>query len=144
MDSEQMEKRLQVVEATLQIINLHNEYVFFLNQRLWRNMADCFTANAFADIHQKRQGREEIYRLFTDVISKLNAGGSRDVHFAVQPVIEVAGATAKGHWLMYIFISDAASGNAQRWIPGRYDAEYAVEDGKWKFKSLIYTFPWPR
>jgi hypothetical protein len=144
MDPEQMEKRLHIVEATLKIINLHNEYVFYLNQKLWRNIADCFTTNAFADIHQKRQGREEIYQLFTDVISRLNASGSRDVHFAVQPVIEVDGTKARGHWLMYIFISDAASGSAKRWIPGRYDAEYALEDGNWKFSSLIYTFPWPQ
>jgi hypothetical protein len=143
MNLEEMEKRLLASEATLEIINMHNEYVFQLNQRQWRKMADCFTADATADIHEKRQGRENIYQLFTDVISKKNASGSRDVHFAVQPVIAVKGDIARGHWLMYIFISDAASGSARRWISGRYDAEYAKEDAKWKFKALNYTFPWP-
>ncbi len=126
----------------MQIMNLHNDYVFYLNKRQWREMADCFTEDATAQIHEKRQGREEIYRLFTDVIAKLNAGKARDVHFAVQPVIEVDGDKAKGHWLMYIFISDL-DGTARRWIPGRYDSEYTRVDGQWKFSSLIYTSPWP-
>jgi hypothetical protein len=142
MTLEEMEKRLKAVEATQQIINLHNDYLFCLNNRQWREMADCFTENATATIHEPRHGREDIYRLFTDVISKLNAGKSRDAHFAVQPVIEVDGDRAKGHWLIYIFIADE-EGNAKRWIPGRYDCEYAKEDGRWKFSVLNYTSPWP-
>jgi hypothetical protein len=144
MNLEQIETRLRTVESTLEILNLHNEYLFYLNKRQWRDMADCFTEDATADIHEKRTGRNEIYKLFTDVIAKLNAGKSRDAHFAVQPVIEVDGEKAKGHWLIYIFISDAKTGNALRWIPGRYDCEYANVDGKWKFESLTYTSPWPR
>jgi len=143
MDLDQIERRLRAVEATQEILNLHNEYLFYLNQKQWRAMADCFTEDAAADIHQKRKGREDIFRLFTDVIAKLNAGKSRDVHFAVQPVIQVDGDQAKGHWLIYIFISDAETGNARRWIPGRYDCEYARVEGKWKFSSLTYSSPWP-
>ena len=59
------------------------------------------------------------------------------------PVIQVDGEQAKGHWLMYIFISEAGTGNAKRWISGRYDCEYMKMDGRWKFKTLIYTAPWP-
>ena len=142
MNLEQVEKRLNAVEATQEIINLHDEYLFHLNKSQWREMADCFTKDAIADIHEKRQGKEEIYQLFTDVIAKLNAGKSRDIHFAVQPVIEVDGDKARGHWLIYIFISDE-NGNPKRLIPGRYDCEYAKVDGKWKFSSLTYTSPWP-
>jgi ketosteroid isomerase-like protein len=144
MNLEEIEKKLMDVEATQKIINLHNEYLFYLNNRQWRDTTDCFTKDAVADIHEKRKGREEIYKLFTDVIAKLNTGKSRDVHFAVQPVIEVEGDKARGHWLIYIFISDAKSGNAKRWIPGRYDCEYTKENTKWKFSSLTYTSPWPR
>lgn len=143
MTIEQIEARLKAVEATQAIINLHNEYLFYLNNRQWREMADCFMEDAAVIIHEPRNGREEIYKLFTDVIAKLNAGKARDAHFAVQPVIEVDGEKAKGHWLIYIFISDAETGEAKRWIPGRYDCEYAKENGRWKFSVLNYTSPWP-
>jgi hypothetical protein len=142
MDLEQITKRLNDVESTLQILNLHNEYVFHLNTRRWREMADCFSQDATADIHEKRTGKEEIYRLFTEVIANLNTGKGRDAHFAVQPVIEVDGDKAKGHWLMYIFISNE-KGGAERWITGRYDCEYARIEGKWKFSYLKYTSHWP-
>ena len=36
MDLDQIERRLRAVEATQEIINLHNEYLFHLNQKQWR------------------------------------------------------------------------------------------------------------
>ncbi len=142
MNLEQIESRLNDVEATLQILNLHNEYVLYLNNRQWREMADCFAHNATAYIHEERTGKEEIYRLFTEVIAKLNEGKRRDAHFAVQPVLAVDGEKASGHWLMYIFIPND-EGGVERYLAGRYDCEYAKVEGKWKFSLLTYTSPWP-
>ena len=143
MTLEEMEKRLKAIEDVEAIKNLHNEYLFYLNNSQWQEMADCFTENATANIHELHKGRKEILKFFTEVIAKLNAGKGRDAHFAVQPVITVDGVKAKGHWLIYIFIADPATGNALRWIPGRYDCEYVKEGGHWKFSSLTYTSPWP-
>ena len=142
MDPVQLEKRLEALEAAQDIINMHNDYLFYLNERRWRDMADCFTEDAVADIHEKIQGREKIYEHFANVISKLNTGERQDLHFAVQPVIKADGDKATGHWLMYIFVPDE-KGNALRWIPGRYDCEYAKVAGQWKFSSMKYTVPWP-
>jgi len=141
--SGEMEKRLKALEDLEEIRNLHNEYIFFLNNRQWDDMADSFTSDAFADIHGQCKGREEIRKALKERIAKLNSGKGRDSHFAVQPVISINGDRATGHWLMYIFIADAVTGNAGRWIQNRHDCEYAREDGRWKFKSLVLTFPWP-
>jgi hypothetical protein len=143
MALEEIEKRLKVIEDTEAIKRMHNEYLFYLNNCQWEDMSNCFTENATAHIHQPCRGKKEILNLFTEVIAKLNAGKHRDAHFAVQPVIEVNGDKAKGHWLIYIFISDPATGNALKWIAGRYDCEYTREKDGWKFSSLIYTSPWP-
>jgi hypothetical protein len=67
----------------------------------------------------------------------------RDAHFAVEPVIEVDGDKAQGHWLVYILISDPETGAASRWIGGRHDCEYLKVNGEWKFSSLTFTNPWP-
>ena len=143
MSMEDIEKRLQAIEDAGAIKNMHNDYLFALNNRQWRDMAECFTEDATADIHEKVHGKKAILKLFTDVIAKKNAGKGRDAHFAVQPVVEVDGDRAKSHWLIYIFIADPVTGHAQRWVQGRYDCEYVKLGGKWKFSVLKYTSPWP-
>jgi hypothetical protein len=143
MTLKEIEKRLKAMEDIETIKRLHNEYLFYLNNSQWQEMADCFTENATANIHELHKGRGEILKFFTEVIAKLNAGKGRDAHFAVQPVITVDGNRAQGHWLIYIFIADPTTGNALRWIQGRYDCEYVKEYGNWKFSSLTYTSPWP-
>ena len=143
MSSEDIAKRLQVLEDIEAIKQMHNEYLFYLNNEQWQEMADCFTEDATANIHEIHHGKKEILKLFTEVIAKLNKGKIRDAHFAVQPVIVVEGDRAKGHWLIYILIADPETGNALRWVPGRYDCEYVKEEGEWKFSHLTYTSPWP-
>jgi hypothetical protein len=59
------------------------------------------------------------------------------------PVITVDGDHAKGHWMLYIFIADPATGVVSRFLQGRYDCEYTRENGKWKFSKLVWTNPWP-
>ncbi|MFH1647956.1 MAG: nuclear transport factor 2 family protein [Chloroflexota bacterium] len=143
MTLEEMEKRLKAIEDAEAIKNMHNDYLFYLNNRQWPEMAECFTEDATVNIHDLVRGKKAILKLFTDVIARKNAGKGRDAHFAVQPVVEVDGDKAKSHWLIYIFIADPATGNAQRFIQGRYDCEYARVDGRWKFSALTYTSPWP-
>jgi len=143
MTPEDMEKRLRAIEDAEAIKNMHNDYLFDLNGQQWHEMERYFTEDATVDIHEKVIGKKAILKFFTEVIAKMNAGKGRDAHFAVQPVVEVDGDRAKSHWLIYIFISDAVTGKADRWIQGRYDCEYAKEDGKWKFSALKYTSPWP-
>jgi ketosteroid isomerase-like protein len=143
MNLAEMEKRLKTLEDIEAIRQMHNEYLFCLNNCQWGAMADYFTADASVSIHEKRRGRKEIMKLFTDVISKLNTGNFRDAHFAVQPVIQVDGEKAKSHWLIYVFVHDPATGLARKLVCGRYDCEYAREKDGWKFTSMIYTAPWP-
>jgi ketosteroid isomerase-like protein len=143
MMMKELEDRIRTLEDLEAIKAFHREYIFFLNNRQWDDMAECFTEDASADIHGACSGKEEIRKLFTDRISKLNTGKGRDAHFAVEPVIRVTGDKAEGHWLIYILISDPDTGAASRWIQNRYDCTYAKESGKWKFSSVVLTSPWP-
>jgi ketosteroid isomerase-like protein len=139
----ELEKRLQTMEDMEAIRSFHNDYIFYLNSHQWDAMADCFTEDAYALIHEPCHGKEAIHRHFTERIAKLNTVNTRNVHFATQPVIIVDGQKAKSHWQIYIMISDQATGSPLKWIPGRYDCEYAKINGQWKFSSMIYTSPWP-
>jgi hypothetical protein len=143
MRMEELEDRIRTLEDLEAIKAFHREDVFFLNNRQWDDMAECFTEDASADIHSVCSGKEEIRKLFKERISKLNVGKGRDAHFAVEPVIRVTGDKAEGHWLIYILISDPDTGAASRWIQNRYDCKYAKIEGKWKFSSVVLTSPWP-
>jgi ketosteroid isomerase-like protein len=144
MKIDELEKRLRTLEDIEEIKSLHREYIYYLLNSQWKEMADCFTEDAMTNIwrHGPRYGKTEIMKFFSTTIAGMNSGKGRDAHFAIEPVISINGDKAKGHWMMYIFIADNNSGVA-RYSQGRYDAEYIRDGGKWKFKSLIYTRPWP-
>jgi hypothetical protein len=145
MTFEEMEKRIRILEDIEAIKSLQNEYIFYLLNSQWGEMADFFAENAYVNIwrHGKRRGRKEINELFTEHISKVNAGKGRDAHFTVMPVINLDGDHAKGHWMLYIFVADPKTGVVSRFLQGRYDCEYTRENGKWRFSQLVWTNPWP-
>ncbi|MBN2239137.1 MAG: nuclear transport factor 2 family protein [Dehalococcoidales bacterium] len=146
MSLEELEKRLAYLEDQLAIRDLHHEYLFQLNNKQWDDIIETFTEDGWAHIghHGKWEGKDQVTKLFKERISQMNAGREiRDAHNAIDPVIEINGNKAKGHWLMYIFISNPDT-NETKITQGRHDCEYEKIDGKWKFKSVKYTRPWPR
>lgn len=145
MKLEEMEKRLRTMEEIEAIKNLQNEYLFYVLNRQWTEIPDFFTDDAFIIVgkYGTCHGKKEIKKFFMEVVSKANAGKDRDTHFAVMPVITVDGDRASGHWMLYIFIADPATGGVSSFNQGRYDCEYLKRDGKWKFSKLIWTNPWP-
>lgn len=146
MNLEEMEKRLRRLEDVEAIKALHRDYIFGLNNRQWHEMAGCFTDDAKALIfrHPLCEGKEQISRLFTDTMSRVNTGKGRDAHFATMPVVSVEGDRARGHWLLYILIADPETGNAWKWTQGRYECEYRRVQDQWKFSKLVWVNPWPR
>ncbi len=145
MTLEELEKRVAYLEDHLAIRDLHHEYLFQLNNKQWDDIIDTFTEDGSANIghHGLREGKAEVAKLFKERISQMNVGREiRDSHNAIDPVIEIDGDKAKGHWLMYIFISNPDTGEC-RITQGRHDCEYEKIDEKWMFKSVKYTRPWP-
>ena len=96
------------------------------------------TIGALLSEHEK-SGKEAVTRFFKEVIHK-NVSGSKEGHFTGQPVISVDGDRAKGHWMFYRFVPGPSP---TRWVQGRYDCEYVKVNGKWKFRFLKLTRPWP-
>lgn len=139
------EKRLKRLEDTQEIKDLHREYVYWVNNCEWDKVIDCFTEDCSVNIGSwgLRRGKGSLPKLFKEDIAHNNKGKGRDGHFAIMPVITVDGDRAKGHWLMYIMISDPETGKALRWAIGRHDTEYAKVDGNWKIHTIIWTNPWP-
>jgi ketosteroid isomerase-like protein len=138
MSLEEMEKRVGVLEDIEAIKKMHREYVYALASQQWDDMLDCFADDGVADIwnHGPRKGKKEIENLFKSFEGKILPTHG---HLVTQPVINVDGEKAEGHWILYLFLP----GPEVEWFQGRYDCNYVKIDGKWKFSYLKYTRPWP-
>ena len=138
MTLEELEKRIRVLEDMEEIRKLHREYVYFLANRQWNDLVDCFREDALYDIsdHGLRKGKKEIEDIVKNEFDKLIK--PTHGHFSTQPVISVDGDKANGHWILYLFFPEPEVS----WVQGRYDCEYVKVDGKWKFSSMKFR-RWP-
>jgi hypothetical protein len=136
---EDLEKQLSVLQDIEAIKTLHREYVYGLIMHRWEEMGECFTDSASATIAEipTRHGKNEIISLLKEIIGPHLAWDL--AHWVTQPVITVRGDTASGHWLLYLL----TPGPPVNWKQARYDCEYVKEDGRWKFKELVFRSPWP-
>jgi hypothetical protein len=138
MNLKEMEKTITRLDDIEQIKVLQNKYLYWLVDREWDKIIDCFTEDASVDIgkHGLHKGKAEFTRLFKEKINKMNVGTERNGHFVIQPIIEVDGDTATGQWQIYVMVLDPALGNAGRWIYGNYNCRYQKINGQWKFTFL--------
>ena len=146
MTQRELEKRIKILEDAKAIEDLQNQYIYWLINRQWDEVIDCFTEDATANVynHGLRKGKADITNMFKEEMSKVNWGKGRDGHFLVQPIVSVNNGQAEAQWLLFILVSDPVTGKAQQWLCGRYENKYIKVDGKWKISALKWTYPWPR
>ncbi len=135
---ERLKRKVRALEDLEEIKKLHHNYIYWMCNKQWDKMIECFTADATADIAGNQfKNKEEIYSFFQNVLEKnihLNDG-----HIVAQPVVTVNGNQASGYWILYLFFSEPS----MRWMQGRQEVEYVKTGGKWKFKKMKFLLPWP-
>jgi hypothetical protein len=146
----ELQKRIQALEDIEEIKSMHRQYLFWLaTHENWEEMIDCFTEDAIVDIriYGPRFGKAEVTRLFRSIISEARVMPKSPLggHFLMQPVINLYEDRATGHWLLDRVFDDVTTpeGPTLKMMRGRYDCEYKKENGKWKFRYLKWTMPWP-
>ena len=144
-----LEKRLQAMEDAEEIRKLHTEYIYYLSNWEFDKMADCFAEDAVEEginPGQSHRGKAELKKLFEAMAAKPPQRGG---HLLIQPVIDVNGTTAEGHWTMFRlnYWFAGPSGQVIKMfgpeVQRRYDCEYVKENGAWKFSRMKFTAPWP-
>jgi hypothetical protein len=81
------------------------------------------------------EGRQAIHDFFRD-LARDKIGFA--MHLFMNPLIEVAGDTAKGHWYLLCPLT-LHEGNQATWCAGRYFEEYVKLDGEWRYKLLRFA-----
>jgi hypothetical protein len=137
--TEELEKRIRVLEDIEAIKQLHTDYVYMLCDLQWDRMLDCFAEGATMELLDQgvAKGKKEIGAVFRNVLAERVT--RQDGHFVGQPIINVNGDKAEGHWILYLFFAEPEV----RWLQGRQDCRYVRVDGEWKFSKVKFTAPWP-
>jgi ketosteroid isomerase-like protein len=139
--SKTIEERLRVLEDREEIIKLKARYVNY-NDGGWNGpthahpdeVADMFVEDGIWDgspMAGYARGREQIRELFRNF-----AAMPFIVHYVSNPLIEVDGDTASGHW--HALVTATLPDKSAIWILGIYDERYVRTQDGWKFETLRF------
>ncbi|MFM1887312.1 MAG: hypothetical protein RL026_2469 [Pseudomonadota bacterium] len=140
---------LRALEAREAIENLQATFGYLRDAQRWNDAAMLFTADARWESGQRGvyRGRARVRAaLPLDVINdgKRSNGppppGVVDLEFMLQPVIHVGSHadTAQGRWRTFLLAG--LHGQSGQWGSGVQENQYALEDGRWRIRSLqAYT-----
>jgi ketosteroid isomerase-like protein len=136
-----IEQRLQALEDREEIIKLKARYVNY-NDGGWNGpthaspqaVADMFVEDGVWDGAPNSgyaKGRAQIKELFDSfaVVPFI-------VHYVTNPVIDIDGDAATGHW--HALVTATMPGPQAVWILGLYKDEYVRCPDGWKFKTLRF------
>lgn len=128
--------RLRALEDIEAIRRLKARYCLHVDRGEPDKVAELFTADAVWDggAVGRYEGREAI-RAFLRGLPKML---SFALHHVMNPLIEVDGDRATGHWYLIEPCTMAETGQAV-WGTATYDDVYVREDGSWKFASVRLT-----
>jgi len=136
-----LQARLERVEDRAAIENLTRAYGYYIDKKVWGEVAPLFSSNAEVEISGRGvyRGAKSIDTFFHKVLGRSKDGladGELSNHMVLQGVVNVApdGKTATGRWRAFIQI-----GMWQQmglWAEGTYDIGYVKENGVWKFSLM--------
>ena len=137
-----LEPEVAQLTAENAVLNLQNAYGYYVDRKLWDDVADLFADDATMEIGQSGVyvGRKSIRRgLGQFGPAKLRDGEIND-YLLMQPFVTVAadGATAKARGV-YLGMTGIAGVGAQ-WREGIYENEFVHDGGVWKIAKL-HVYP---
>jgi hypothetical protein len=142
-----LEERLALMEDRDEIQRLQNMYGYYIDNRLWRELADLFAdEGASMEIGQRGDyiGKERIHRFLVDVLGGGRTGLLQHEiinHIQLQMVLTVAddGQSAKARCRAIVQGNSPPGSGKMLWAEGIYENEYIKEDGAWKIRRLWWV-----
>lgn len=142
-----LEHRLGLLEDREAIERLQNQYGFYLDNRMWREVGDLF-ADEGASIEIGRRGnylgKDRVHRFLHQVLGQGRWGLLKDEiinHIQLQMVISVAddGRTAQARCRAIVQGNSPPGTGSLLWAEGIYENEYVKEGGVWKIRRLWWV-----
>jgi hypothetical protein len=138
-----LDRRMSRMRAETEVRNLHNSYGYYMDRKVWDDVADLFASDGTLEIGQRGVygGRERIRRALEtfygphplkkgELFDHINVGAvvtvSRDGMSARARVTQLSQLGVNGEWA--------------RWEGGTYENEFVKEQDVWRIKAIRY-FP---
>ena len=133
-----LERKIQTLEDTEAIKKLKARYWYYVDNKQWDNLADCYAEDVVFESPQlgKMEGRDFIIKVLKRVLRNI-----KTAHQGHNPEIEIhSDTTAWGRWAL----NDHVETSDNRYFKGHgtYEDEYVKDSGSWRIKksNLTYTF----
>ncbi len=137
-DTADLERRLGIIEDKEAIRRVKARYLWCNDKKLWTDILDCFTEDAYVQYGKKvlRGAKAE-----ADFLASSNVGraSTLSIHQIHNEEIDILNdREAKARWQVYVYLIDV-EGKRKSLTTGYYDEDYVKQDGKWKIKRLVLT-----
>lgn len=144
---ERLEREVTQLRDRDAIQRLQFIYGYYLDNRMWRQLADLFTENdPWMEIGRRGRyaGKEAIHDFLLNAMGKGRWGLEKDQianHMQLQPVITLAedGRTAQVRARAFIQMSHLPNKSRIRWAEGLYENLFVKEPDGWKIKHLWWS-----
>jgi SnoaL-like domain len=142
-----LEARLAAVEDNMAITRLQNQYGYYIDNRMWRELADLFTDSApEMEIGQRGNyvGKERIHTFLQEVLGQGRWGLMKDEiihHIQLQMVITVSDdrRTAKARSRALVQGNSPPGSGKLLMAEGVYENDYVREADIWMIKRLWWV-----
>ena len=137
-----LERRAERLSAESDVLNLQNAYGYYVDRKLWDDVAELF-----ADLGTMEIGQGGVYVGKASIrrgLDQFGPAGLREGeindYIFMQPIVTVAtdGASAKARGV-YLGMTGRVGAGAE-WREGLYENEYVRDDGVWKIAAL-HVYP---
>lgn len=143
----QLQERLSALEDHREIERLEYIYGYYLDNRMWHEVADLFseeTPSIEIGRRGKYIGKERIQRFLHDVLGRGRWGLLKDEvvnHTQLQPVITLNATRdqAQVRARAIIQLSSPPGGHNMLWAEGVYENVFIKENGAWKIKEAVWV-----
>ncbi len=133
-----LQARSERLEDERAVENLMRAYGFYIDRKMWDDVADLFADNGEMEIGQRGvwRGRDSVRRALELQGPQGLRHGEMNDHIVMQPVVHVAadGRTARGRFRHIGMLGEY--GAWARWEDGVYENIFVKEDGVWKIARL--------
>jgi hypothetical protein len=142
----ELEHRLALLEDEREIARLQNIYGFYLDNRMWGELAALFAEDGEIEIGRRGgyRGRERVHRFLEQVLGQGRWGLLREEvinHIQLQMVISVACDRHSARMRSRALIQGNSPPGQTRMLlaEGLYENEYVRQDGRWMVKRLWWV-----
>jgi len=129
--------RAQRLKDEIEVTNLQHQYGYFLDRRMWDDVAKLFAADGTMEI-----GLQGVYVGTKSIRRGLNARGAAgevNDHIHLQTIVTVLpdGRTARARGTE---LGMTTAGTRALWSQSIYENEFVKQNGAWKFKT-VHVYP---